>query len=131
MYDKIRILVGVDGSVQSKRALQEAITIAKRFSGFLKVITVSEKTSEKTEIILNDAQKELNKDHVRYEIQHIIGNSPSKAIEIIAKQENFDLIVVGSRGLGNKISMLLGSVSKNIVGNAYCNVLVVKNKKIK
>jgi len=36
------------------------------------------------------------------------------------------LIVIGSRGLGGRTSMLLGSVSKQVVSNAYGNVLVVK-----
>jgi nucleotide-binding universal stress UspA family protein len=57
----------------------------------------------------------------------VLGSNPAKALVIIAKQENFGLIVIGSRGLGSKVSFLLGSVSKQVVANAYCNVLVVKN----
>ena len=40
MNDRIRILVGYDGSLQSKKALKEAITIAMHFSGFIKVVNV-------------------------------------------------------------------------------------------
>jgi nucleotide-binding universal stress UspA family protein len=44
----------------------------------------------------------------------------------MAKQENIDLIVVGNRGLGRTVALLLGSVSRKVVSDAYCNVLVVK-----
>jgi nucleotide-binding universal stress UspA family protein len=40
MQDKVRILVGVDGSESSRRALVEAVSLAKKFSGYLKAITV-------------------------------------------------------------------------------------------
>lgn len=127
MYDKIRILVGVDGSLQSKRALTEAITIAKHFSGFIKAVIVYEKGLEKkTEAIVIEAKQDLEKEKVQFAVSLILGTNPAKALETIAKQESFDLIVVGSRGLGGKVSILLGSVSKTVVGNAYCNVLVVK-----
>lgn len=36
----MKILVGIDGSEPSLTALSEAIKIAKKFSGFIKVITV-------------------------------------------------------------------------------------------
>ena len=54
------------------------------------------------------------------------GTNPAKTLATLAKQENFDLLVVGSRAIGKRVSALLGSVSKQVVGNAYCNVLVVK-----
>ena len=43
MFEKIRIIVGYDDSLQSRKALEEAITIAKCFSGFIKVVNVYEK----------------------------------------------------------------------------------------
>jgi nucleotide-binding universal stress UspA family protein len=128
MFDKIRILVGYDDSLQSKKALTEAITIAKHFSGFIKVINVYEKGKGKeAETIIIEAKQNLEKEEVAHDVSLVLGSNPAKALEIIAKQENFELIVIGSRGLGNTLSMLLGSVSKQIVANAHCNVLVVKN----
>ena len=129
MFDKIRILVGADGSVQSRKALKEAITIAQHFSGFVKVVTIYEKGAErKAETTVKDAQQALMQEMTTasYEVSAVPGSSPAKALTAIAKQENFDLIVIGSRGLGDKVSLLLGSVSKQVVANAQCNVLVVK-----
>ena len=128
MFDKIRILVGYDGSSQSRKALTEAITIAEHFSGFIKVVNVYEKGKEKeAETAIIEAKQNLEKEDVAYDVSLILGSNPAKALAIIAKQENFGLIVIGSRGLGSKVSFLLGSVSRQVVSNAYCNVLVVKN----
>ena len=48
------------------------------------------------------------------------------AIVDFAKQAAFDLIVVGSRGLGGVKGMLLGSVSAKVMQQAHCPVTVVK-----
>jgi nucleotide-binding universal stress UspA family protein len=126
MIDNIRILVGVDGSLHSKKALMEAVTIAKKFSGFIKVIIVYRKGMEKkAEEIMAEAKQILEKE-VEYTTQSILGSNPARALQNIAKHENFDLIVVGSRGLGSAASILLGSVSRQIVVKAGCNVFVVK-----
>ena len=129
MFKKIRILVGVDGSLQSRRALAEAITIAKSYSGLIKVVTVYTKGSEeKAKNIIKDVERELKTEDIAYHLDLVLGSNAAKILTTMAKQENIDLIIVGRRGLGGKVSMLLGSVSKKVVANAYCNVLVVKDK---
>ncbi len=127
MFDKIRILVGYDESPQSKSAVKEAITIATCFSGFVKVVYVHGKGMEgKAETAVIEVKEKLNEAKVEHDVSLILGSDPAKALLNIAKQEDFALIVVGNRGLGNTLSLLLGSVSKQIITNAHCNVLVVK-----
>ena len=63
--------------------------------------------------------------HVKTEIPEAV----SSVVETIinhAVNENADLIVVGTRGLGGFKKMLLGSVSSGIVSHAHCPVLVVR-----
>ncbi len=127
MNERIRILVGYDDSLQSKKALKEAITIAKHFSGFIKVVTVYEKGKKKeAEVAILEVEQRLEQEKVAHDTLVALGSNPADTLVIMAKQENFELIVVGSRGLGHKVSILLGSVSKQVVSNAYCNVLVIK-----
>lgn len=127
MFDKIRMLVGIDGSLHSKKALEEAVTIARRFSGSIKVITVYDQGMEKkAEKILEETKQYLEKEELEYSVASILGSNPARALQNTAKQENLDLIVVGSRGLGSTASILLGSVSRQVVTNAECSVLVVK-----
>ncbi len=123
----MKILVGIDGSDHSKAALIEARNVAKNFSGFIKVITVHKQgTDEKAEKILKEAEKYLKKEKIDFSLSSILGSNPSRALVNTAKHENFDLIVVGSRGLGSAAAFLLGSVSKRVVSKAHCDVLVVK-----
>jgi nucleotide-binding universal stress UspA family protein len=127
MHNKMKILVGYDASLQSKKALNEAITIAKEFSGYIKVVNVYGKgMKEKAEVSVIEVKETLNKEKASYDVELIQGSDPAKTLETTAKKENFDLIIVGSRGLGNTASMLLGSVSRQVVSNAQCNVLVAK-----
>ncbi len=127
MKDHMRILVGIDGSDHSLWALMEAITIAKRFSGFIKVITVhrqgreedAKKSQQKT-------QQYLEQENIESAFSSILGSNPSRALVETARNEDFNLIVVGSRGLGSVTSFLLGSVSRKVVSDASCDVLVVK-----
>ena len=127
MFDKIRILVCYDGSVQSRKALTEAISIAKHFSGFIKAVNVSEKGKEnEAERTITGAKQNLEKEDITYDASLVLSSNPAKALGVVAKQENIGLIVIGNRGLGRKLSFLLGSVSKQVIVNAHCNVLVVK-----
>jgi nucleotide-binding universal stress UspA family protein len=129
MDDKIKILVGYDASVQSRKALNEAITIAKRFSGFVKVVSVYGRGfQQKAETSVIEVKEALKREKVEYEVELVQGSDPAKTLETIAKKESFDLIAVGSRGLGHTASMLLGSVSRDIIKNAQCNVLIVKSQ---
>ena len=126
MNDKVRILVGVDGSNYSDRALLEAVTIAKRFSGSVKVITVYHRGMEKKANEVIEHAKFYLENEVEYTTSSILGSNPARALRNLAEHEKFDLVVVGSRGLGSTASFFLGSVSKQVVANVECNVLVVK-----
>ncbi len=127
MKEKMKILVGVDGSDYSTWALMEAISIAKKFSGHVKVITVYKRGQEdeanKTQL---KAKQLLDEEHVDSSLSSILGSNASRALVDTAKNEDSNLIVVGSRGLGSAAAFLLGSISKQVVSNASCNVLVVK-----
>jgi len=127
MKDKMKILVGIDGSEHSKAALIEALNVAKKFSGFVKVITVYKQGMDKeAEKVLGEAEQYLKKEKINYSLSSILGSNPSRALVNMAKHENFDLIVVGSRGLGSAASFLLGSVSRKVVSESHCDVLVIK-----
>jgi nucleotide-binding universal stress UspA family protein len=127
MFERIRIIVGYNDSLQSRKALEEAITIAKCFSGFIKVVNFYEKGKLKeAESAIMIAEQNLQKEDVRHECISVLSSNAGKVLVAMAKQENFGLIVIGCRGIGGAVSMLLGSVSKQVVSNAYGNVLVVK-----
>jgi nucleotide-binding universal stress UspA family protein len=127
MKEKMKILVGLDGSDYSTWALMEAISIAKKFSGHVKVITVYKqgKENEASKIQMK-AQQLMDEEQIDCELSAILGSNPSRALVDSAEKDKVDMIVVGSRGLGSAAAFIMGSVSKQVVTKANCDVLVVK-----
>lgn len=56
----------------------------------------------------------------------ILEGPPAEAILRVAETRASDLIVMGSRGLGQITGLLLGSQSQKVVNNARCPVLIVR-----
>lgn len=52
--------------------------------------------------------------------------SPTAIITKFAKEKDYDLIIIGSRGLGLIKGVVLGSVSSHVVHHAICPVMIVK-----
>jgi nucleotide-binding universal stress UspA family protein len=53
---------------------------------------------------------------------------PSDVIVEVAERGNYDLILLGSRGLGTVKRFLLGSVSDDVCDKAKCSVLIIPAK---
>ena len=135
MYKKI--LVPIDGSAHSTRALEEAIKIAKTTSGTITLLTVQpsrtnilsapkQPSSESSKsIILAESQRLVQAEGVFAEATLLEGNVVEQIVNA-AKEGNFDLIVIGARGLYRFEEVLLGSVSHGVVEKAPCPVIVTR-----
>ena len=137
MKDGAKILVAYDGSEFSKRALAEAVDLARRAKGSVTLLHVfwsPERTRiEGTELrdqptirILKDAEDDLKKAKVKYEALSERSDDPPHVILKTAEEGGFDCIAMGSRGAGGAKAWLLGSVSSRVIAEASCPVLVVK-----
>ena len=67
----------------------------------------------------------MKSSHLSYKLKLLHGD-PGPAIVDYANKENFDLVVIGSRGLNSLQEMVLGSVSHKVVKRVNCPVLIVK-----
>ncbi|HIW31751.1 MAG TPA: universal stress protein [Candidatus Paenibacillus intestinavium] len=141
MFNKI--LVAIDSSNMSKKALQTALLLANNQQSKVTLmhvgrefilpqgVVVTDIATVKQEMrqigidILNDAKKELAKQGLDVETHYTEGSAP-RLIVAYATKEQFDLIVIGSRGLGNIKEMMLGSVSHKVSKLSTCPVLIVK-----
>lgn len=139
MFEKI--LVPVDGSEYSLQALEKAIQIAKRFDGEIVLIhmysinvfklTPSQINSYVLELrkagqnILAEGKRMAYNEGVVVETQLKEGHIVEGIVDI-AKKGNFDLIVMGARGLSKLKELILGSVSHGVILHAPCPVLIVK-----
>src|SRR5579859_2690597 len=140
------ILVGVDGSDQSHRALTWALHEAAHHHVPLKVMTVRPApVRPATHIYWNvPALPENSSDleHTRTELQNFVdklatdtGDTPPEitvsvvngdpAEELINASRDADLLVVGTRGSGAFAKLLIGSVSSKVTHHAASPVVVV------
>jgi hypothetical protein len=55
-------------------------------------------------------------------------NMPQEVITRVAQLGKSDVIVIGSRGLGQTLAVLLGNVSAQVIHSAECPMLVIKRK---
>lgn len=149
----MKILVGIDGSKDSQKALREAVKIGKGCKAEeVAVILVSDPKDDFAffpyeyvpsdfasdyQKILEKQEKEANKLLLRakefIESNHLKARTifkeghPSNTIVQTAEEEKYDLVVLGNRGFGGLKKMLLGSVSNAVVQEIKdCNVLIVK-----
>ena len=134
------ILVPVDGSEGSDRAITHAISMAEVCNAKLNFLYVAninqlainaclsdailEAVTKAGNVILDRAM-EMVPTGIEKESFSETG-SPAVAILDFATTNSVDMIVMGSRGLGIVKGVLLGSVSQYIVEQAKCPVLVVK-----
>lgn len=125
------ILVGYDGSDYSKKALGKAEKIALQYDSKLIIVNVyREFVTKSFSLSLLEEAKKLLSNEVNVEtISARNTDVDNELIEIVNKHEA-DLIIVGSRGMSEVASLLLGSVSHEIANNSPVDVLIVRNNEI-
>jgi len=137
----MKILVPVDGSDYSLKAVETACDLAKaQPPSSLVLVAVAieipelaegryiyDKMKAQAEIALTRAKEVAQKCGTVSEVLLATGSSPAEEIVKVAKNAKVDLIVIGSRGLASKTSSFLGSTASKVVTYSPCSVLVVKN----
>ena len=141
----MKILLCTDGSKYSQKALEEASVIVKGCNvNEVAIIHVHERY-DPLPTIPNESIKWIMQEHKK-EGEKILSEAlellkgknikartilkeghPADTIVSIAHEEGFDMIVIGSRGLGGLKKLFLGSVSNAVIQEAVnCSVLLVK-----
>ena len=138
-----KILVPIDGSPYSHRALVTALDLAKVFQAETQVLHVTytpealgytlgkdasvlqDQLAGSGEMLLIASLDEIERDGVEVRVKQVPGH-PAAVIVEEALREGADLIVMGSRGYGPIAGPLLGSVSQRVLQKAECPVLIVK-----
>ena len=75
--------------------------------------------------ILSDCLREVEKIGVQASTKLLRGHPGMKIVQY-AKDENFDLIIMGNRGLSGISRFFMGSVSHYVVDHAQCPVTIIK-----
>lgn len=121
-----RILVGVDGSAWSARAL--AFAARWRHSAEVVALHVDNGDGDADASARAVITKMANKAEIELAEITMIGRTGNPVDEVLLelKSGNYDLAVVGSRGLGTWATIILGSVSDRLTRLAKAAVVVVK-----
>lgn len=136
----MKILVPIDGSDYSNKALLHACELARTYKARVTTIYVIEKSipinildrSEYLKILRNFGKKIQKKAKEIAVSKGIDVNQVTKEGNITneitkyAKNEKINLIVVGNKGLGSTARFFLGSVSNKLANNSPCSLLIVK-----
>jgi nucleotide-binding universal stress UspA family protein len=135
------IVVGVDGSEASVRALRWAVEEARLRSARVRAVhawsyphvstyhqaarALRAPVAEEAEAILERALREGASEAGGVEIEQLVVEGPAAGV-LVEASSDASLLVVGSRGLGGFSGLLLGSVSHQAASHASCAVVIVR-----
>ena len=129
-----RVVVGIDGSDGSNRALEWAAAEAARMGAVLEahtsyspgyVFVTSQEVHEAMQHVLDTAKNCVADLAPGLVFEGSIHDGPAAEF-LIEASKGADLLVVGSRGLGGFSGLLLGSVSRHCSLHAHCPVVIVR-----
>jgi nucleotide-binding universal stress UspA family protein len=128
------IVVGVDGSPNSLRAVDWAVWEARLAGAPLEVVHVDIVDERALEILEYTAEVEREALALGLERAQVLGPElaitgkvlgPPTVDALLAESQDALMLVLGSRGLGSLRGMLLGSVSQACASEAACPVVIV------
>ena len=134
----MKVLLAYDGSEGARRALDVVLGLTGQDD---RVTVVG--VAEGIPIFgyagtLPSPEQELERDRQLSEVDEALGErgisvtlvpragDPATTILDVAERDGFDLIVMGTRGLGTAERWLIGSVSDKVLHHAHCSVLVAR-----
>jgi len=143
------IVCAVDGSRHALRAAELASELAAKVNAKLTFLTVAKPIKltddvkrymaaehltgspqyvldEMTESILDEAKACASRCGVAKAAAEVKTGHPARTIVAFAERAKADLIVLGSRGMGDLEGMFLGSVSHKVTSLAKCTCMTVK-----
>ena len=138
------IVVGTDGSDTAKKAVEEAIRLARALEAELHLVSAFKPLrgahvsgapagaakiwqplpDSRVEAILEEAAATARLHGVKQVMTHRSEEDPADAVLSVAERIGADLIVVGNRGMRGA-RRVLGSVPNSVAHRAAANVLIV------
>jgi nucleotide-binding universal stress UspA family protein len=137
------MLVPVDGSENSYRALDAALFLSQKLGSDITVLHVMEEVpithiesqkllrellenyEKENEEILSKCSEIARKKGLTINTILLQGN-PASIILDFSKKEKYDIVIMGSRGMGKFKELILGSVSSKIVHHSPCGILLIR-----
>ncbi|MGD8431090.1 MAG: universal stress protein [Nitrosopumilaceae archaeon] len=135
-----KILVPIDNTKKSIRALDAAIYFSKHLGATVTILQIIPRAEEKERLLVKDilkksrimAEKSIKKAKKYCDDKNIVANhrivqgDESEAIVKFAKKSKYDLIIMGSSGKGVVKEMIFGSISNYVMHHSNVPVLTIK-----
>ncbi len=139
-----KILMATDGSEHSEKTIGETIKLAGTLEAEVTVITVMDEPPNLAYIVPSDTIKKIKENYKEnsqqilartekifkengIEVKTVLANGhAAEEICNLANGGEFDMVVLGSRGLGGLQEVFLGSVSSKVAHCAKTHILIIK-----
>ncbi len=136
-----KILVPLDGSKNSIRGLETAITLAREcratitgiysinappHSEFKGVGSVDKSLNKEVEKFMRDAKLLAAQNGIVFKDKIMRGEIGYNIVKTAQEKTKFDMIIMGSRGRSSAKEMFFGSVSNYVIHTSKIPVLIVK-----
>jgi nucleotide-binding universal stress UspA family protein len=138
-----KVLVPVDGSDNSHRALDAALLLSEKLDAKVTAIHVMEDIpllhiqsdkllrelleayKKESQVILSKCSDIATRKGLSINTKLLQGNASSTILDFCEK-EKYDIIVMGSRGMGKFKELVLGSVSSKVIHHSSCPVMIIR-----
>jgi nucleotide-binding universal stress UspA family protein len=149
------ILLAIDDSTHSNKAIEKVIDLQKIWncrvvmfhsikhptklllaniavaagsgSYYINESAILDEYKEEGDKILRTKQKIFTRKDLTVETRLITDEQPDEYIKRVVKEEQFDLVVIGTRGSHSKIKqVIIGSVAQKVVKHPPCDILIVR-----
>jgi nucleotide-binding universal stress UspA family protein len=151
-YPIKKILLPTDGSEYSIKAARYAAKVAEKHNSKVTILHVmhvhlssnykpykiediesswieiedENKIKKRALKLINETKKYLIKEKVLFDTEYFLFGNIPEVIVNFAKEENFDLIIMGHKGLTGIKHAMLGSVAERVCHIAPCPVLIIR-----
>ncbi len=138
-----KLLIPCDGSDNALRAVRYAASLAKELSDVeLELLNVQDPLPQKVhsvlseqeiarwqageaDLILQPARQILDAEEVRYQVRTRVG-SPANEIARHVQETQCDAIIMGTRGMGPIVNLVIGSVATKVIHLVEVPVTLIK-----
>jgi nucleotide-binding universal stress UspA family protein len=118
-----RVLVGTDGSPTAGHAVDRAVEVAAAFGAGLTILMAGRRADARDVV---GAEAERHRDAVITIDTRVDERDPATALLDTAEEGDYDLLVVGNRGMTGAGRSFLGSVPTKVSHHASRSLLIVR-----
>jgi nucleotide-binding universal stress UspA family protein len=118
-----RILVGTDGSETAAKAVDRAVELAKASGASLTILTAG--VGDAAQQVVDEEASRHKKAGVKIDTR-VDDRDPTTALIEVADEGDYDLLVVGNKGMTGASRFFLGSVPNKISHHVERSLLIVR-----